>query len=121
MELPVTISTVNESGTAAQTDRTENVQVIPPYLGHIVTVVSYQAGEISLLGTAPVKITADNQHAAESEVPLEVSTSPSPIPAGVRINVDTAVPPGLYDDLLLTGLRLESPGNSKVGERGFRV
>jgi hypothetical protein len=121
VELPVTLTKSNSTSTAALTVHTENVQVIPPYLGHVVTVVAYGDGNAIEIGNARIEAPSDNDKAVETEVTLDLSSVPSPAFAGVRIHVDTAVAPGLYDDFVVASLRLNSSDNEVVSELGFRT
>ncbi|WP_319452848.1 MULTISPECIES: hypothetical protein [unclassified Mycobacterium] len=120
IELPLTLTKADSTSAATLTVRAEHVQVIPPYLGHVVTVVAYQDGEAKVVGDARIAAPPDNPSDVETVVPLDLSTVASPVYAGVRIHVDSAVAPGLYDDFVIAGLRLNSTDNAVVGELGFR-
>ncbi|KKC05223.1 hypothetical protein [Mycobacterium nebraskense] len=120
VELPLTLTKTASISTADLTIRAENVQVIPPYPGHVVTVVSYEDGQAKVVGNAQIGAQPDNQPGVDTKVALDLSTVPFPAFVGVRIHVDTTVPPGLYDDFVIAGLRLNSSDNSVIGQLGFR-
>jgi hypothetical protein len=119
IELPVTLTITDSTGTAALRIHAESVQTTPPYAGHLVTVVSYQDGAAEVIGSARIEAPSDNQSDVDISVTLNVASAKSPVFTGVRIQVDTAVPPGLYDDFVISGLRLDSSDNAVVGELGF--
>ena len=119
IELPLTLTKTGSNPTATLTIRAKDVQVIPPYLGHVVTVVAYQDGKATEIGNGRITASPNNQSPVDVEVALDLSSVSSPVFAGVRVHVDSAVRPGLYDDFVVVGLRLNSSGNEVFGELGF--
>ncbi|MGQ0717067.1 MAG: hypothetical protein ACT4NP_07075 [Pseudonocardiales bacterium] len=53
------------------------------------------------------------------EVPVDLAGIASPAFVSVRVRVDTDVPPGLYDDFVVTGLRNKSVDFAFVASFGF--
>ncbi|MGH3475601.1 MAG: hypothetical protein ACRDSG_16220 [Pseudonocardiaceae bacterium] len=45
------------------------------------------------------------------EVPVDLVATTSPVFVSVRVRVDTTVPPGLYDDFVVTRLPNKKPAN----------
>jgi hypothetical protein len=119
IELPLTLTKTGATATASVTIRSESVQVIPPYVGHVVTVVAYQNGAATEIGNGLITAPPNNQTPVDTQVALNLSSVDSPVFAGVRIHVDSAVPAGLYDDFVVVGLGLDSPDNAVYGELGF--
>lgn len=120
IELPLTLTKTGATAAASLTVRAENVQVIPPYVGHVITVVAYENGATTKIGGGLITAPPDNQSPVDVDVALDLSSVSSPVFAGVRIHVDSAVPAGLYDDFVIVGLGLNSPDNAVYGELGFR-
>lgn len=120
-ELPVTLRKVDAGGadTTTLVVRAQNVQTYPPYEGHPVTVTLYQAGGSTVLATT--SLTAGRSVEAESEIAIDLAGVPSPAFVGIRIEVDTTVPPGLYDDFVVTRLLHKSLKFNFVASLGFQA
>ncbi|HEV7450602.1 MAG TPA: hypothetical protein VGO16_04285 [Pseudonocardiaceae bacterium] len=65
--------------------------------------------------TARLK-TADNNR---KEVPVNLAGIATPVFVSVRVRVDTTVPPGLYDDFVVTRLLNKSANFTFVASFGF--
>jgi hypothetical protein len=121
-ELPVTLRKVDADGadTTTLVVRALDVQTYPPYKGHPVTVTLYQGDGSKVLATT--SLTASGKSAQdEVEIAIDLAGAPSPAFVGVRIEVDTTVPPGLYDDFVVTRLLHKSHESKFVASLGFRV
>lgn len=118
VELPLTLIETASTNTASLVVRAENVHVIAPYQGHIVSVVSYQQGDATEIGNARIAASGTPSE-VEIDVALDLSSVASPGFIGVRIHVDSAVAPGLYNDFVISGLRLSSPDHAVVAKLGF--
>lgn len=124
LEFPLTLRKTDPVGadnTTLVLD-TQDVQTFAGYLGHLVTVTAYQTSlgdpthaTETLLTT--VRLTsADNDH-KEIVVPLTGIASPAFV--SMQVRVDTAVPPGLYDDFVVTRLLNQSTNSTFVASFGF--
>ncbi|MGH3939898.1 MAG: hypothetical protein ACRDTG_14960 [Pseudonocardiaceae bacterium] len=56
----------------------------------------------------------------EREITLDLAGNSSPTFVSVRVRLDTEVPPGLYDDFVITGLLNKSASFTFVASLGFR-
>lgn len=122
VELPVTLTSAGEAGTDSTTFviSTRDVRTYEPYRGHLVTVTLYEEGASTVLGTE--RIAGDGKHDhVDTKVKVDLTDRAFPAFVGVRIAVDTTVPPGLYDDFVVTELRNTSPKQAIAASLGFRV
>lgn len=60
--------------------------------------------------------TVDDNH---QEVIIDLANKTSPMFVSVRVRIDTEVPPGLYDDFLVTRLLNKSQNFTFVASLGF--
>jgi len=124
LEFPVTLRKTDPAGadTTTLAVRTQDVQTFAGYPGHLVTVTAYEPSQDdpnhsieTVLTTA--RLTSDSHDRAELVVDL--AGIPSPAFVTVRVRVDTEVPPGLYDDFVVTRLTNESANFVFVASFGF--
>lgn len=123
-ELPITLERLDASGSdkAILVVETENVETFDNYPGHLVTVTLYEPdpGDVNrYVGT--VVVTARLTSASEDrvEIPVELTNKASPIFLGLRVSIDTTVPPGLYDDFVLVRVSNVVESSRLVAGLGF--
>lgn len=126
LEFPLTLRKTDPAGPDATTLvlHTEGVQTFTGYPGHLITVTAYQpfphdppqAIEVPL-----ATVTLSSADGNLKEVPIDLSGLDSPVFVSVRVRVDTKVPPGLYDDFVITRLLNKSAGFVFVASFGFSV
>jgi len=123
-ELPVTLRKIDPAGPDITTlvVETENVQTFAGYPGHLITVVLYeedpaQPGHFLETVLATERLTTADGN--RREIAISLAGKPSPLFTGVRIRIDTEVPPGLYDDFVFLRLSNDSPGATFVASLGF--
>lgn len=125
-EFPVTLQKTDPSGPDITTlvIQTQNVETFSGYPGHLITVTLYEKDpkqEFHSIETvlATARLTsADNNH---KEITINLANKPSPIFVSTRIRVDTAVPPGLYDDFVVTSLLNKSQNFTFDASFGFHA
>lgn len=120
----MTLRKINPTGPNSTTLelQTENLETFAGYPGHLITVTVYKptpsdpehAIETVLTTALFTGVDANNK-----SIVLNLSGIPSPIFASVRLRVDTTVPPGLYDDFVLTKLENQSANATYVATFGF--
>ncbi|WP_158887712.1 hypothetical protein [Amycolatopsis anabasis] len=124
LELPLTLRKTDPAGPDSTTLvlRTQDVQTFTGYPGHLITVTAYVPdpadpfhADEQVLATARLT-SADNNR---KEIPLDLGGLTSPIFVSVRVRVDTEVPPGLYDDFVVTKLSNQSANFVFVASFGF--
>ncbi len=124
LEFPLTLQKTNPTGpdTTTLVLRTQDVQTFAGYLGHLITVTAYKPDPQdpthaieTPLATARLS-SADNNR---KEVPVNLAGLASPVFVSVRVRVDTTVPPGLYDDFVVTRLLNKSANFTFVASFGF--
>jgi hypothetical protein len=123
-ELPLTLQRTDPAGpdTTTLVVETQDVQTFSSYPGHLVTATLYApapADPLHYQGTvlASARLTAaDNNSKAIS---INVAGHTGPIFVSVHIRIDTEVPPGLYDDFVVTRLLNRSPNFTFVASLGF--
>ncbi|MGW3652460.1 hypothetical protein [Streptomyces sp. NPDC000878] len=71
----------------------------------------------TVLATAHLKGSDDNY----KEVTVDLTDQTSPAFLSIRVRIDTEVPPGLYDDFVVTHLFNKSEDSSFVASLGFRA
>jgi hypothetical protein len=87
--------------------QTQNVETFPGYPGHLITVTLYEEDphqQFHFIDTTlqTERLTsADNNH---QEITIDLTNKTSPTFVSVRVRIDTEVPPGLYDDFVVTRL-----------------
>jgi hypothetical protein len=123
-ELPLTLQKTDPTGpdTTTLVVETQDVQTFSGYPGHLVTATLYAPQpadprhyQETVLATTRLTA-ADNNSKA---INVNVAGRTGPIFVSVRIRIDTEVPPGLYDDFVVTRLLNRSPGFTFVASLGF--
>lgn len=125
-ELPITLQKTDPSGSDVTTLvlQTEDVETFSDYPGHLIRVTLYEQDpnqQFHFLETplATERLTiADNNR---KEVEINLGNRASPIFASVQIRIDTEVPPGLYDDFVVTRLLNSSQNFTFVASFGFHA
>ena len=125
-ELPITLQKTDPSGpdTTTLVVMTQNVETFSGYPGHLITVTLYEEDPgqpFHSIGTvlATERLTsADNNR---QEILLDLTGRTSPLFVSVRVRIDTEVPPGLYDDFVVTGLLNKSQNFAFVASLGFHA
>lgn len=126
LEFPLTLRKTDPGGTDTTTlvVCTQDVQTFAGYPGHVVRVTAYQPSQSdpnhsteTVLATARLTSADDNR----KEVVLDLAGIASPAFVSVLVRVDTEVPPGLYDDFLVTRLLNESVNFVFVASLGFNA
>jgi hypothetical protein len=124
LEFPLTLRKVDPTGpdTTTLVLHTQDVQTFAGYPGHRITVTAYQP-DISNPGhaieTPLTTVTLSSADNNIKEAPINLAGLTSPVFVSVRVRVDTTVPPGLYDDFVVTRLLNKSPGFTFVASFGF--
>ncbi len=121
-ELPVTLTPFHASGKTADVRLALSAEGASsfgaPYLGHVVTVFALVPGGGS---SPPVwsKLSVGEGRLTGDALEVRVNLADGQRYVTLRVEVDTAVPPGLYDDFLLRGLTLRS--TTHFADLGFRL
>lgn len=124
LEFPVTLRKTDPSGedTTTLVLHTQDVQTFAGYPGHQITVTAYQPDPSDPTHTTETVLTTERLTSADDnrkELPLDLAGVGSPTFISVRVRVDTGVPPGLYDDFLVTKLLNRSVNFTLVASFGF--
>lgn len=125
VDLPVTLErTASSSGpqTTALEVITEDVQTFSGYPGHLISVVLYEPTPGSPDHFHEVVLASKRLTSADHnrvQVKIDLTDRSSPARVSVRVHVDTEVPPGLYDDFVVTRLNNRSSGYAWVASVGF--
>jgi hypothetical protein len=124
LEFPLTLRETDPAGpdTTTLVLHTQDVQTFAGYPGHLITVTAYQPDPgnpghaiETPLATATFS-SADNNR---MKAPINLAGLTSPVFVSVRVRVDTTVPPGLYDDFVVTRLLNKSANFTFVASFGF--
>lgn len=120
VELPVTLQADGDSAATTLVLGTANAATLSPYPGHLVTVVLYALGDdgSAYIGTelAAARLTTSE---TDLRMDIDLAGTTSPMHVGVRVEVDATVPPGLYNDFLLTSLSNGIGESGVTGSFGF--
>jgi hypothetical protein len=124
LELPLTLQKPVSSGSDSTTLRvvTEDVATFAGYPGHLITVLLHEPdpahpGHFNEVVLATARLTSAGQN--KVDVPLDLANRSLPARLSVRVQADTEVPPGLYDDFVVTRLYNKSPDHAFVASLGF--
>ncbi|MCP9958968.1 MULTISPECIES: hypothetical protein [Streptomyces] len=126
MELPLTLRKTDPSGpdTTKLVLATQNAETYAGYPGHLITVTHFRPAPgdpnhftETVIATARLQSSDNNR----KEIPLTLPGTSSSFFISVRVRVDTEVPPGLYDDFVVTHLFNRAPGFAFVADFGFRA
>lgn len=124
-ELPVTLQKTDPSGpdTTTLVVVTKNVETFSGYPGHLITVTLYEEDPSQPFHSIETVLATERLTSADNnrqEITLNLAGKTSPIFVSVRVRIDTEVPPGLYDDFVVTRLLNKSQNFTFVASLGFR-
>jgi hypothetical protein len=124
MELPITLERTSSPGADRTTIilETKDVQTFAGYPGHPVTVTIYVPDPALPFHAKPVVLVQTNLTSADNnrkEIPINLANFQPPYYIGVRVQVDTTVPPGALDDFLVTRLSNLSSNFRFIASFGF--
>jgi hypothetical protein len=125
VELPLTLQKTSAAGpdTATLSLRTTDVQTFTGYLGHALTVTLFQPDLAQPLHWNEVQLASAAIGSADDnrkDVSFSLTGHTSPYFLSFKVEVDTDVPPGLYDDFVVTHL-LNLSTNTFAASLGFRA
>lgn len=125
-ELPVTLRKTDPSGpdTTTLVVMTQNVETFSGYPGHLITVTLYEEDPDQQFHSLETVLATKRLTSADNnrqEITLSLTGRTSPLFLSVRIRIDTEVPPGLYDDFVVTRLLNKSPEFTFVASFGFHT
>lgn len=124
VEIPLTLQKTDPTGpdTTKLQVVTEDVETYTGYPGHRVSAVLYepdqsQPNHYNEVVLATTRLTSSDNN----QVSLSVNLANQSLPArvSIRVQVDTEVPPGLYDDFILRKLMNTSQNYVFVAALGF--
>lgn len=126
MELPITLQKTDPSGpdTTTLVVQTQNVETFSGYPGHVVTVTLYEEDpnqQFHFIETPLVTERLTSSDNNRQELVINLANKTSPMFVSVRLRVDTEVPPGLYDDFVVTKLLNKSQNFTFVASLGFHA
>jgi hypothetical protein len=124
LEFPLTLRKIDPPGpdTTTLVLCTQDVQTFAGYPGHLIMVTAYQPDSSNpghALETPLTTVTLSSADNNRKEVPINLAGLTSPVFVSVRVRVDTTVPPGLYDDFVVTRLLNKSANFTFVASFGF--
>jgi hypothetical protein len=124
LELPLTLRKTDPAGpdTTTLVLRTQDVQTFAGYPGHLITVTAYQPDPHDPTRATETVLTTERLTSADNnreEIVVSPAGLNSPAFVSVRVRVDTNVPPGLYDDFVVTRLLNSSANFTFVASFGF--
>ena len=126
LEFPLTLQKTDPAGpdTTTLVLRTQDVQTFAGYPGHLITVTSYQPDPGDPTRATETVLAAERLTSADNDrkdVAVDLAGIASPAFVSVRVRVDTEVPPGLYDDFVVTRLLNRSVDFTFVASFGFNT
>jgi hypothetical protein len=124
LEFPLTLRKTDPAGpdTTTLVLRTQDIQTFTGYPGHLITVTAYQLDPQDPTRSIETQLATARLNSADNnrkEVPINLTGLTSPVFVSVRVRVDTTVPPGLYDDFVVTRLLNKSANFTFVASFGF--
>ena len=128
LEFPLTLQKTDPAGPDTTTLRlhARDVQTFAGYPGHLVTVTAFQPIDGNATHAAETVLTTQrlinadpDRRELDLDLDLDLTEIASPAFVSVRVRVDTEVPPGLYDDFLVTKVVNRSEGFVFVATFGF--
>lgn len=126
VEFPVTLQKTDSAGpdTTTLVVQTQDVETFSGYPGHLITVRLYEEDPNRQFHFMETLLKAERLTSADNnrqEIAIDLTGKPSPMFVSVRIRIDTEVPPGLYDDFVVTRLLNKSQNFTFVASFGFQV
>jgi hypothetical protein len=124
VEFPLTLRKTAPAGpnTTTLVLLTRDVQTFAGYPGHLITVTGYRPDPVDATHSTEIVLATARLTSADNnrkELPVNLAGIVAPIFVSVRVRVDTAVPPGLYDDFVVTRLLNRSANFTFVAAFGF--
>jgi hypothetical protein len=124
LEFPLTLQKTDSAGpdTTTLVLRTQDVQTFAGYPGHLITVTAYQPDPGDPTHATETVLATERLTSADNnrkDVAVNLAGIVSPVFVSVRVRVDTEVPPGLYDDFVVTRLLNRSVDFTFVASFGF--
>ncbi|GAA0389253.1 hypothetical protein [Streptomyces luteireticuli] len=124
VELPITLERLATTGPFTTTLELEiqDMQTFQGYPGHLLEVFLFVPASTPQHFTR--KLLASTRLTGNGErhtIAVDFTGHRSPHRVGVRLSIDTDVPPGLYDDFVLTRLSNRSQDFAYVASFGFRA
>ena len=124
LEFPLTLHKTDPAGpdTTTLVLRTQDVQTFAGYSGHLITVTAYQPDPGDPTHATETVLATERLTSADNnrkDVVVNLVGIVSPVFVSVRVRVDTEVPPGLYDDFVVTRLLNRSVDFTFVASFGF--
>jgi hypothetical protein len=124
LEFPLTLRKTDPAGpdTTTLVLRTQDIQTFTGYPGHLITATAYQLDPQDPTRSIETPLATARLNSADNnrkEVPINLTGLTSPVFVSVRVRVDTTVPPGLYDDFVVTRLLNKSANFTFVASFGF--
>lgn len=124
MELPITLERTSSPGADRTTLilETKDTQTFAGYPGHPITVTIYVPDPSLPFHAKPVVIAQTNltsQDNNRKEIPINLAPFQPPYYIGVRVQVDSTVPPGALDDFIVTRLSNLSQNFRFIANFGF--
>jgi hypothetical protein len=122
VEFPVTLTKRDATGSDATTLRlrSENVETYEPYPGHRITVTLYEDSGSTILYEGYL-VSGGSDKPVDTDFDLDLAGQPTSMFIGVRVQVDTSVRAGLYDDFVVTQLWNKSDNYNVVAALGFNA
>jgi hypothetical protein len=125
-ELPLTLQKTDPSGadTTTLVVQTQNVETFSGYPGHLITVVLHEEDPNQQFHFIETTLATERLTGADDnrqEVTVNLANKVSPMFVSVQVRIDTEVPPGLYDDFVVTRLLNKSPNFTFVASLRFHT
>ena len=125
-ELPITLQKTDPSGpdTTTLVVETQNVETFSGYPGHLIRVTLYEEDPNQPFHFLQTVLATERLTSADNnrqEITINLANKPSPIFVSIRVRIDTEVPPGLYDDFVVTRLLNQSQNFTFVASLGFHT
>ena len=125
VEFPVTLQKTDPAGpdTTTLVVQTHNVETFSGYPGHLIVVTLYEEDPNQQFHFIKTILRTERLTGADGncrEIDIDLAGKASPMFISVRVQVDTEVPPGLYDDFIVARLLNKSQNFTFVASLGFR-
>ncbi len=124
LEFPLTLRKTDPGGpdTTTLVLLTQDVQTFAGYPGHLITVAAHQPDPADPTRAVETVLTTQRLTSVDDnrkELTVNLAGIPSPAFVSLRVRVDIEVPPGLYDDFVVTRLSNRSADFTFVASFGF--
>ncbi len=104
--------------------QTQNVETFSGYPGHPITVTLYKEDPSQQSNFIKIPLATERLTSADNnrqDITINLANKASPMFVSVRIRIDTEVPPGLYDDFVVTRPLNKSHNFTFVASLGFHA